>query len=367
MDTAAAECLPTKRSEKPLLETTAHLGAIDALRGLAALYVVAFHLLFIPTTKVAAPAFASSFLHAGHSGVTLFFVISAFTLCLSSDRRSDEKRPLLRFYLRRFFRIVPLFLVLLVITLARSWYLYGVLPNPFFLGANLTFLYNFIPGHQEGIVWASWTLGVEMVFYAFFPFIFRYVNSLRRAIGFFVLSVAVALVVGAATHYRPDFFKFSLFRHLPAFATGFIAHYLFKEYRTYFSVRVASILILAACTSHLLLAYSTAADVGQLVPLQALIWAMLALGLCAVPSRFFVNPATIAAGAISYSIYLVHPLILFALSPAIPLLAFTGSWHYAACLLLAVISVTTVALVTYRLIEQPGIRTGSRLIRQYCH
>ena len=38
------------------------------------------------------------------------------------------------------------------------------------------FIYNFRPGMQEGLVWASWTLGVEMVFYLIFPWIFTSVQ-----------------------------------------------------------------------------------------------------------------------------------------------------------------------------------------------
>ena len=45
-------------------------------------------------------------------GVELFFVVSALTLCLSSAARSNrEALPTLNFYIRRFFRIAPMFYI----------------------------------------------------------------------------------------------------------------------------------------------------------------------------------------------------------------------------------------------------------------
>jgi peptidoglycan/LPS O-acetylase OafA/YrhL len=57
---------------------------IDALRGLAALYVLLFHFVMIPQPKLYVPPAIRPLVLNGWSGVTLFFVISAFTLASPS-------------------------------------------------------------------------------------------------------------------------------------------------------------------------------------------------------------------------------------------------------------------------------------------
>ena len=343
------------------------IDAIDALRGMAAFYVLAFHLIYVPSVRLTVPAFASSFLGAGHSGVTLFFVISAFTLCLSSDNRKKEPMPLLRFYLRRLFRIIPLFFVLLFLEVARYRFVYQIRPNRFEVATNIAFVFNFIPGHQEGIVWASWTLGVEMVFYAFFPLIFRYVNSLRRAVFFFMATIGLAATVGAAVHYRVDFFRFSIFRHLPSFACGFVLFFIFKKFRARIERKTAIGLILGGCIVHIILTLHQIEDYGQGIALQSITWAVLALGLCVLPVPLFVNRVTRYAGAISYSIYLDHPQLLSGLSPAFAFIkARAGVCQYWASLSLATTVVVIVAFITYSLIEQPGIKLGNRIVKATC-
>jgi peptidoglycan/LPS O-acetylase OafA/YrhL len=49
------------------------------------------------------------------AGIPLFFIISASTLYLSLDSKAGEGKRFTKFYLRRFFRIAPLFYVLLIL------------------------------------------------------------------------------------------------------------------------------------------------------------------------------------------------------------------------------------------------------------
>ena len=79
---------------------------IDSLRGLAALYVVLHHIAYAIGDKVIVPRWLEPLAFLGSSGVTLFFVVSAFTLCLSMEARQEgELQPLTNYFIRRFFRI----------------------------------------------------------------------------------------------------------------------------------------------------------------------------------------------------------------------------------------------------------------------
>jgi peptidoglycan/LPS O-acetylase OafA/YrhL len=91
------------------------LDFIDALRGIAALMVVVYHTALMPRPNLEIPIGLDKFVRLGGLGVVLFFVISAFTLYLSGNNRKQETNQLRKFYLRRLFRIVPLFYFMLPI------------------------------------------------------------------------------------------------------------------------------------------------------------------------------------------------------------------------------------------------------------
>src|SRR5258708_32803586 len=86
-----------------------HFAYIDALRGYAILMVIAVH------TSEAFPDLPSSLskiLSQGARGVQLFFVTSALTLSLSWVARQENAAE---FYIRRFFRIAPMFWIAVVV------------------------------------------------------------------------------------------------------------------------------------------------------------------------------------------------------------------------------------------------------------
>lgn len=108
------------------LQMPDRLEAIDALRGLAALYILSYHLALLPQPNLTVPFWASRFVLSGGTGVTLFFIISAFCLCLSMQKRKEEPQLTMQFYLRRFFRIAPLFYFWMLLSLIRDKFWYGV-------------------------------------------------------------------------------------------------------------------------------------------------------------------------------------------------------------------------------------------------
>lgn len=96
--------------------------------------------------------------------VTLFFVLSAFTLYLSAFDRKGESNKISNFYLRRLFRIAPLFYFMLVVAVINFVFTYHSYPSLNTILLNITFAYNFSPINFESLVWAGWTIGVEMLF-----------------------------------------------------------------------------------------------------------------------------------------------------------------------------------------------------------
>ncbi len=280
------------------------LESIDALRGIAATYVVIFHVTRIPVPNLAVPDWLSMIVGGGGTGVTLFFVISAFSLCYTMPARLKEERPTLSFYRHRFFRIAPLFYAMMLATSIRDYYAFSVVHGPDVIFANLLFLFNAIPTFQTGYVWASWTIGVEMIFYLAFPLIYRHVKDIWGALALllgamllFMLVRAAIMHLPATIEYRQSYVQWSIFRHLPLFVFGIVAFFLAKNLMLIEDERkkriVGLILILAACQ---LYASLLSGWLPQLFPdvyyWQGIVYALLALGCLLNPLPLIVNRLT---------------------------------------------------------------------------
>ena len=121
------------------------------------------------------------------SGVVLFFVLSGF---LIADRYFESSTTHFRsYFIRRIFRIVPLYFVLTALTFFLQWYRGGYPPHSILveLIANLTFLRGWF-----GSLWATgvlqgWSLTVEMTFYLLAPIIFIMIKWRRTM--FFLLPI----------------------------------------------------------------------------------------------------------------------------------------------------------------------------------
>jgi peptidoglycan/LPS O-acetylase OafA/YrhL len=157
---------------------------LDGIRGVAICLVLIWHYFAAPLEV--APGSALAYLQAAGrltwSGVDLFFVLSGFLIggiLLDTRERPDYFR---RFYKRRFFRIVPIYAVVLgaaLIFAARSgiarqqglefgpWYTYVLFLQNFWMARAATF----------GFLGVTWSLAVEEQFYLTLPAIVRFVGA----------------------------------------------------------------------------------------------------------------------------------------------------------------------------------------------
>ena len=79
---------------------------INSARGIAIIMVIIVHASQLYHFKNSTIKMLFDY---GQMGVQLFFIASAYTLCLSSEKRKDEENTLTNFYTRRFFRIFPIY------------------------------------------------------------------------------------------------------------------------------------------------------------------------------------------------------------------------------------------------------------------
>ena len=358
----------------------ARLEFLDALRGLAAVYVLVYHMLLLPQPNLLAPRWAEKVALNGGTGVTMFFIVSAFSLYYTMPLRLRERSPTFNFYLHRFFRIAPLFYFLIAATLVRDAWAFGVRHSLPEIGASMAFLFNLIPTRQEGFVWVSWTIGVEMLFYAVFPLLYARVKTLGASIALFFAALMLWQVVGLLLDYSvmPEAWKQSILhwnvlRHFPIFAVGIVIYHVFVSLPhahapSESATGTGNALVWAGVFGYAALLPGWLPNVfGDSYYWQGLVFACMFMGLALSPWRLVVNRATRFLGKISYSVYLVHTTVIFFLAPVY-------HWIYrhapslTACFLgslaLTLLLVLPLSWLTYRFVEEPGIRLGKRISRR---
>lgn len=301
---------------------------VQGLRATAAGMVLAYHL-------VGSTAFGGT-ADWGSQGVVLFFVVSGYILARRWDARTYA-RPR-AFYLRRFFRIWPLYLLAL-----PAFYAVGAMvPSPLDLAFGQDFtLATFLPYNS------TWTLCVEELFYAAFPAwmaLYASRGAVPVTVGFGVLS---AVWVGSAFAF-PSPTDVWMLHQVPSYLLAYGLGTLVAKHGT------------------TLPAWVGAAAVGSF----AVAWTAQVLG-----------PLQMDAGAVAYAGVLAAwrgaPVLSSKLAVTV------GSWTYPLYLLgqpvqeaasalgpLAVVPVTvavTVALAAaaHRWVERPFRAVGARIERRW--
>lgn len=352
---------------------------LSALRGIAALWVISVHVAHMPQPSIELPPWFDLYIANGVWGVQLFFVVSTFSLCLMQPSHADEQRPLLGFALRRFFRIAPLFYLLVTFTLlsvfepARD--IFNTNPAGFNLNVstfltNVTFIFNLVPGygHQTSLVLAGWTIGTEMMFYLIFPFVYTRTKNIWKATTAMLLSLAVAKVfsttVSLFTADPVSYQQYSIFHHLPIFMFGFVAFWGLPLLSDRPNSKHIGAALLASVPVQFYAIVRGSVPFIEPYHWLGVMFACLVVGLALCPIRILVNKTTVWIGDISYSVYLVHSPIIVALFPIYKQIQASGGGRietFVSCFVLTLACVLPTAAVTYHVLERPTNNWGKRL------
>lgn len=314
---------------------------LDALRGIAALAVVAYHYTTRYEEQIGHVGGTLPSLGAGKYGVHLFFLISGFVIFMTLERT----RSAMDFVVSRFSRLYPGYWMAVAVT-AVFVYSIGLpqqaLPWPDLL-LNLTMVQDILGGeHLDG---SYWTLQVELFFYVQMLFWFM-IGQLKRIHWIIACWLFLAVLNGVLTQYRGYFpyliRELLILRHIPFFALGI----LFFRLRTHPREQRLNLAMIALC----LLAIAVAEQ-----PLFLLVAAVC----CAIFTLFvlgrlrFLNMRLfVFLGGISYSLYLIHQAIGFSV---IYRLEHAGVSSLVACLLAAGMSIGLAVLLSYG-VEKPAMR-----------
>ena len=219
-----------------------NLDYVDTLRALAILAVVMVHV--NQYGEIQAPHIFSKIFNEGARGVQLFFMASAFTLFLSyQNRLNSENNPTRNFFIRRFFRIAPMYYLGILFYLWQNdesqkiWLGNQTSITPLNIVSNFSFTHGFNPYYITSLVPGGWTIGVEMCFYAILPFLFSKIKNLNQAFLFFISCCILQFILHLFLINNPlisdswlwqAYLKLYFPSQLPIFALGIILFFLVK-------------------------------------------------------------------------------------------------------------------------------------------
>ncbi len=180
---------------------------IDFLKGISVLMVILFHVFFaifflFKKDPEKLNAFIQSlpdwmnFILSSDKAVDIFFLLSSFLLSYGLLKVYHKYLSINigRFYLHRFFRIYPLFLVALLLygladphkLLTEGWY-------------SLLFIENIF---SKGIIPVQWSLSIEVQFYLVLPFLILFLVKQRRPILWLSILILFSVLVRFVLAYQ---------------------------------------------------------------------------------------------------------------------------------------------------------------------
>ena len=373
------------------LTESSRIECLDGLRATAALWVLVGHCLLLTGWHL--PVLGDPAL-----GVDLFIMLSGFLMVFHYQLRQDKEpwqRPetWLKFWTRRYFRIVPLFYVMLFFALALGPYVYesrtvidafvGRVPqaperyldsglkNIF---AHLTFLFGLSPNFAYRTPLPDWSLGLEMQFYAVFPALMLAV----RRFGWLWSAIVIAALGGLAVVILKSMsVHFPMPSFLPLKIQVFLCGMLLAGVLGQSQPR--PLLHLALAMAPAAIPFGDGHGLSKFLIREALVLGFFALVLYRLlPGTAGVVTRKVAValgggifhvlGELSYSIYLIHLLVLQ------PVAAFVitrygdglgAPLRFAIVLAIVLPVVCLLSFVTYRLIEMPGQQLGRLVLRGF--
>jgi peptidoglycan/LPS O-acetylase OafA/YrhL len=223
------------------------------------------------------------------------------------------------------------------------------------------------------VVPVGWTVGVEMLFYVIFPFLYSRYGSLGQRVALLFFTVTISIIFASAVlpklldpQVAAEYQQLSLISHLPTFVVGMLAFSVYQllhqhQQREHIGIALFSLGVLFLCLLIKNPFLFSAIDAHQ-TPTLAYGFILVGLGLSPLP--ILVNKVTQFYGRISYSIYLWHPPVIFLLAPFLHHV-YTFDLGRAASLLIcyAIVfaAVTALGTASHYLIEVPCLKIGQRI------
>ena len=354
---------------------------VDALRGYAILLVMMIHtsLIFLGNSF-----HLEMITRVGDLGVTMFFIASSYTLFNSYKNRQaiDGDKAAYFFFIRRFFRIAPLYYLAIIGYVAVGFFYHSRwVKTPIELGkviANFSFLNGIYLPAINYIPPGGWSVGVEMLFYLTIPLLFSKIKNVRKAFVFLVSSIVGSFLIQILlyfliSHYtklswellRGWYLYFWFPNQFPVFCFGILLFFVIQIKIHYQEWLLALSIALIVLLSFFNFQLSFPKFLIQREYLYSIAFFLFAFSLSRTNLRFMIKPIN-KLGKVSFSAYLIHFIVIEIIWKIFKNIFHGGpnsDINFVLVFICVVITTYFLSKMTYR-IEKIGISTGESLIKR---
>jgi peptidoglycan/LPS O-acetylase OafA/YrhL len=295
--------------------------ALESLRGIAALCVALFHY----------PSSSILFFEKGFYAVNFFFILSGFVISYNYSNRINKLNDLIQFQIKRFYRLYPVHIFVLVLIFLIQTAKYFVIRytdlsygseafgsrytiKDFF--ANL-FLIHSIFNFSYWLSWnpASWSISTEFYTYIIFALIFL----IFRIYKFLFIISAVILFSPifidkfnyfSLVNYNP-LFNGVFFQCLFNFGNGCIIYYIFSRTKFFFSSFFCIFILVLVFAVYFFFDQSFFQYNFLFFSVIILVFSKLNYN-CYIYKIVNIRPL-VFLGTISYSFYMIHETVIYLL------------------------------------------------------
>lgn len=370
---------------------------IDAFRGIAIVMVFLIHASYWSgQTEILQsyilPFHLGNLISLGQYGVSLFFMISAFTLFHSlSVRAKVESSPIRNYLIRRFFRIAPAYYsILFIIFLINLGFSYNPNASLKNLLLHIFFINGLFPEFFNNMIGVEWSVSTEVAFYLTLPLAWVSINWIitRQKINKFLviailLAISLCLSIGSYVIYHNKLTQLSFYwlyfspiMQYYIFVIGILLYLLISDYKRTIVFKYPVVLMLIIIIFIIILAIIEEHDpIIKIFPMSILLFSffyLIATNSNTIIKGIFINRYVRFIGKISFSIYLLHFLILSELwtriwnyKPVFMVLSYFPKFiNYLLYVSSAFLFTVLLSYILWKAIEQQGIKLGSTIIKK---
>ncbi len=362
------------------------MGHIDSIRGIAALLVAWLHtsdifrsLSSVEVNGLVVYELAYRF-DFGRIGVITFFAISGFVICpsLKGGKVSGSGK----FVISRFLRLYPAFWLAMACAIVILFLLQGREVDEVQVLGNIPMLYSLF--NVRPLQGLYWTLEVELVFYflCLGTFLMGWLHKPLAIIGICLCLLYFQELIHTDrelrqfinTRINPNWNRMPW--HLAIMFWGGLFRIWYDDRRgmvAIWRIRAPNLLLVVGMLLLILLrpivnidrAIEHGANLEQYRGMLAYILGIMLFLVGALFIRIS-HPMFVWLGAISYSIYLLHPLAArLLLTVSKRYFPEFSSLHLGVSLLLSLVLTTMMSACVYYLVEKPSIRLGRTLQQKW--
>jgi len=352
------------------------IDTIQLIRGIGALMICLFHLKGLLNSSTS--HFGTTYFGGGAIGVSLFFIISGFIIVYSTRKSDGSILYVKNFIIKRLIRIVPLYYIMVLL------WVFAYDRNLDYFHKDYTTLVNtlcFVPifdspvGPSYGMppLKVGWALNYEIFFY----FIFGISLFMRRfrwvalfAI-FFSLVILLPLILKGFVSFNPAFnYQYNLLYlslmtnpMLIYFAVGVVLGLL---YNSNFRIKpkwIQTSLIIISLSLFLMIYFRISPFIENffinLSICCSLVFALLFFNKekgMRVPSLF------VYLGDMSYSLFLIHPIIVIVLPRFIRFIGYGGKLGGLSYYVVLLVLIFVLSILSYELLEKRLLKRVTKVL-----